>query len=226
MSLQTNNSLEVESVCLMKIKDSLHSHVAEYVVPLKVEKRRWLHPSGLLWRPSRITKRLAVMKLWSYDLKKMFLFFLKCKMEMLLATYHKGHMTNGCYYMSHEVWAELLQAFIAWGKACGIHWVAEGILSRWHRTLDDVPFWCIIDAIWDRTGCIFLLLRNNHFPCGQIYPMPPPYLLVKSTQNLFSMMTRYIPNYSKDVIDFSTNNKASHRRIVKPQVVASVNVTI
>lgn len=56
--------------------------------------------------------------------------------------------------------------------------------------------------------------------------MIPSYFLVKSTQNLFSMMTRYIPNYSKDVIDFPTNNKASHRGIIKLQVVALVNVTI
>lgn len=38
MSLQTNNSLEVESVCLMKIKERLYPHVAEFVLPLKAEK--------------------------------------------------------------------------------------------------------------------------------------------------------------------------------------------
>lgn len=39
MCLQTNNSLEVESVYLTKIKDHLHPHVAEYVLLLKVEKK-------------------------------------------------------------------------------------------------------------------------------------------------------------------------------------------
>lgn len=63
MSLQTNNSLEVESVCLSKIKDPLHPHVAEYVLLLKLERKLWLHPAGSLWKPSRITKRLDIMKL-------------------------------------------------------------------------------------------------------------------------------------------------------------------
>lgn len=39
MSLQTNNSLEVESVCLTKIKDRLHPHVAEHVLLLEAERK-------------------------------------------------------------------------------------------------------------------------------------------------------------------------------------------
>lgn len=39
VSLQTNNSLDVESVCLTKIKDHLHPHVAEYGLLLEVERK-------------------------------------------------------------------------------------------------------------------------------------------------------------------------------------------
>lgn len=54
-----------------------------------------------------------------------------------------------------------------------------------------------------------------------------PFLLpCKVSPELVFYDDKIIPNYAKDVIDFPTNNKASHRGIIKLQVVALVNVTI
>lgn len=38
-SFQPNNSLELENLCLMKIKSCIHTHVCGYALPLNVEKR-------------------------------------------------------------------------------------------------------------------------------------------------------------------------------------------
>lgn len=93
-------------------------------------------------------------------------------------------------------------------------------------------WWCVLrhiigGAIWSHPTCIFFLLsKSNRFLVENHILMPHSYLFLKSTRNLFSMMTRCIPNYSKDDIDFPANNKSSHRRTIKRQVVASVSVTV
>jgi hypothetical protein len=93
--------------------------------------------------------------------------------------------------------------------------------------LQDDMLWDTVDATWGHFTCIFLCYQGiiTFWPGKHIWCLLLAYF-VKSTRNLFSMMTRCIPNYSKDDIDFPTNYKASHRRTIKLQVVASVSGTV
>lgn len=104
---------------------------------------------------------------------------------------------------------------------------AECVCGTWPSTLRDNV---LRDTVDDVTGWPSYLHFSCHqatitFCVGKPILMPHSYLLVKYTRNLFSM-TRCIPNYSEDDIDFPTNNKSGRRRTIKLQVIASVSVTV